>query len=213
MLYTTDYRESNSGHYAHTRSICKAKAKVRRTGAELAIMRGLPRVAVESHSGGADGRVTQIYEEYGFLVVGNDIAHGGIDAGRFLRKCKDLRPGVIDIDPFGRPWDYIISALDKTQGAVMMAITDGMARAAMYGGGYPTGCEVTNRFCNHMAYMQHWKNGTKRVSFMPGSNSEYEEKHKQMARYCVESCGRRASLLSMECNDKRTVIYSLWVVE
>lgn len=213
MLLNTDYREPNSGHYAHTRSIDRAKSRLRRIAAEIAILKGLPRMAIESHSGGADGRVTRIYEDYGFQVVGNDIAHGGIDACRFLRRYKDCHPGVIDIDPFGRPWDYLLSALDKTQGTVMLALTDGMARAAMYGGGYPTGCEVTNRFCSHLAYMQTWKNGTKRVSFMPGSNAEYEERHCQMVLYCAESCGRRVSRIAIDANEKRTVLYSVWICD
>lgn len=97
-------------------------------------------VAVEAFAG--DGDFTRELEREWFCrVVTNDLhkpAQYQLDAPEFLRRHLPEKVDLVDIDPYGSPWEAYEALMEQAKSRVpfVLLLTDGLAMGAKRGG-YP----------------------------------------------------------------------------
>lgn len=117
-------------------SVCEQKRLVRLAAIEACRER---RLAVEAYAG--DGEGTAIYRMAGFATETNDLekpADYQMDAAAFLARGLSKFTDLVEIDPYGSPWEAFDALLPHVKGVtpVVLVMTDGLAYAAKRGG-YP----------------------------------------------------------------------------
>lgn len=169
-------------------------------------------VAVEAFAGNRG--VTSLLDEYFATTVTNDIDAGKatdyhLDASEFLRDHLPARVDLVDLDPYGSPWEAYdaLMAQAKKIAPFVLVLTDGLGYAAKRGGHPGAGSRLFSRHLKRLGI----------VDELTGRFPAYSTYAYEIAAraYVVESArqsyGVRADMLASSVSGgSHPMIYSAW---